>query len=1037
GERSREAAARRVELECPELGSHLINLVQLGQDTPRDDGPFHEAATRQAAEGLAGARFNQAATRQGRWRRFRLSMQTPRDLVESLGLLGVLIGLAIVGHLLLPNWGSAAGRLLAPWRFVPSVGSVEILEVTPGDVDLLAGQRLEILATIRNPEGTPYEATAWIGTPDGREADLPMTTSDDGTQFRLTLPSVTEPMTYRLEIGDSQTERFEVRLREKPTVQSVDVTYHFPDYLNRPDESFTQKTADLEAPQFTVAELRIRPSVPIARGHLTLGRFECRGDIEEKGMLLHVTNVPMTENGTFTIQLEDDAGYSDPEPRVNRIRVLPDAPPSVQLLKPGRQTTAAPGDDVVVLVRGADDHGLGRLKIEMRRVETNADAPGADADSSPVVTLKEWTDLDEGKTATRRHRLKLDPEHVRPGQTILLRGIAWDKRQVAMPRWDMRLTPQSTTGPWHAVRIVTPQDSAEATLEQLDSLRTAIYKILMIQLRAHTDTVRVVKLQREDEIQAAAGRVRARQIEIQKSTAQLVESIASNVPPPHREIRRSLNRLAVGPMIEAVRQGDELARIKRPDKLAAPATSLGQTQETIIQTLRKLLDETRRAEADILAEMANRPGGDLPDDVKKKLEEARDKLAEFLKQQKKVIEATENLAKRPVEDFTEKEEELMKQLAAAEDDWSRFMKELHTDLSKLAEQDFSNPSMLKELVEIQTELKMAEDALTKKTADIAVPLEQLGYEMAEEILTNMEKWLPDSPDRERWSQEESLTDADKEAPMAELPGELEDLIGELMEEEEDLFDEMEDISSSAADSLDKGAGWDAMDGPISNMSAKGVTGNRLPNTSEMSGRAGEGRSGKSSGEFVGDEAVGKGGRKTASRLTPDPFEKGQIKDHSKDPVGGATGGGKESGQGAEGLEGPQSRSPGERDMKRLAGRQASLRNKAEGIDLQFQVLNYHHTDLKKMIELMAQVERDLKAGRYQNALRQRKVLADGLGHVKQYAEGQFQLRQDATSNLPGEIQKEILGGMRDPSPPGWEEMNRRYFERLSSGKEGP
>ena len=138
--------------------------------------------------------------------------------------------------------------------------------------------------------------------------------------------------------------------------------------------------------------------------------------------------------------------------------------------------------------------------------------------------------------------------------------------------------------------------------------------------------------------------------------------------------------------------------------------------------------------------------------------------------------------------------------------------------------------------------------------------------------------------------------------MAELPGELEDLVGELMEEEEDLFDEMEDAGSSWADSLDKGAGWDAADGPISNMSAKGVTGNRLPNTSEIGGRSGEGRQGKASGEFVGDTAVRKGGRKTPSRLAPDPFVKGQVKDISKDPVGGATGGGKESGVGGEGLE---------------------------------------------------------------------------------------------------------------------------------------
>ena len=88
-----------------------------------------------------------------------------------------------------------------------------------------------------------------------------------------------------------------------------------------------------------------------------------------------------------------------------------------------------------------------------------------------------------------------------------------------------------------------------------------------------------------------------------------------------------------------------------------------------------------------------------------------------------------------------------------------------------------------------------------------------------------------------------------------------------------------------------------------------------------------------------------------------------------------------------------------------------------------------------MIEVMAQVERDLKAGRYQNALRQRQVLAEGLGNVKQYLEGEFEVRKDATANLPADIQKEILGSMQDPSPAGWEELNRQYFERLSGGGE--
>jgi hypothetical protein len=432
-----------------------------------------------------------------------------------------------------------------------------------------------------------------------------------------------------------------------------------------------------------------------------------------------------------------------------------------------------------------------------------------------------------------------------------------------------------------------------------------------------------------------------------------------------------------------------------------------------------------------LSELKKRPGDDLPDDVKRKLEEMRTKLDKFLEQQKKVIEATQNLAKTPVDDFTTEQEEQLKGLAATEDNWAKFMKELNSDLSKLPEQDFANPTLAKESVEIQVELKWARDALLSKNADVAVPLEQLGAERAEEMTTNIEKWLPDTPDREKWSQEEPLTDEFKEAPMAELPNELEDMIGELADQEDDLFEEMEDVSSSWTDSLDKGAGWDAMDGPFSNMSARGVTGNRLPNNSEVVGRSGEGRQGKASGEFVGDEAIGKGGRKTPSRLTPDPYVKGQIKDHSQESPGGATGGGKESGKGGEGLEGPSPRNPGARVAERLAAKQATLRNKAEAIDLHFRVTNFHQVDLQKMIEVMAQVESDLKSGRYQNALRQRKVLAAGLNNAKQYLQGRFDVRQDTSTNVPADVQKEILGSMQDPSPAGWEELNRRYFERLS------
>jgi hypothetical protein len=1053
-QRSLEAMARRVESELPELQSNLINVVQLSEDTQNADQAFCQAAVEDAVGRVGHCRFEEAARRQTRWRRFYFCMQTPRDLAESLLVSGLLVALALLFQTLIPNWGSAASRLMQPWSFVPTVGRVQIVKVVPGDAEVLRHASLEISAEIKNPEGTAYEGTLLVTEEGGEEKKVTMTADAEHIHYKATVSSVAQPLVYRLEIGDSQTAVYRVQVRDKPTIDEVEVTLQYPQYLDRPPERRVQKDADIEAPQFTIAELRVRPSAPIADGHARCEGLTIAGRVEEDGRVL-VLRMALLKDADFTIHMTNSAQHVDPNPRVNHIHVIPDKPPTVELLKPGRQEKAAPGAAVPVTIRATDDYGVGRVRLEMRikagegvqgsgfRVQTPDNAPAGEAaakspeprtpnpePSPPGQTVQEWTKFEASTAVVVNHALQL-PAEVKPGQSVLVRALAWDKRRFVEMGQDLQ--PQQSATDWHTITIESPQAKADATLKEIENLRAEIWKIFQKQVAARLAAATILK---KDDLAgrvAVAGQVRKQQIEIQKATADLAAAIKDEDKEDRATIKRILQQLAAGEMLQAVSQSDGLLKLTDAKGFQEPVPVLVGTQDRIITVLQKLLDAARQAQGEVLDEMKKRGGGNLPDDTKKKLEEAKKKLDEFLKAQKKVIEASESLAKKPVEDFSQEEEQLLKTLAAAQDDWAKFMKELATDLSKLPEQDFANSSMAKELVEIQTELKMAEDALLKKSADIAVPLEQLGYERAEEITTNLEKWLPDTPDREKWSQEEALTDADKEAPMAELPGELEDIIGDLMEEEDDLFDEMEDVSSSAADSLDKGAGWDAADGPISNMSAKGVTGNRLPNTSEIGGRAGEGRQGKSSGEFVGDEAVGKGGRKTPSRLTPDPIMKGQIKDHSKEPTGGATGGGKESGQGGEGLEGPTPGSPGKRDPQRLAEKQAALRNKAQGLDLRFQVTNFHRTDLKKMIEMMRRIEDDLKAGDYQSAARQRRVLAEGLGNVKQYLEGELQLRKDTSANLPTDIQKQILGGMQESSPPGWEELNRQYFERLSAG----
>jgi len=497
-----------------------------------------------------------------------------------------------------------------------------------------------------------------------------------------------------------------------------------------------------------------------------------------------------------------------------------------------------------------------------------------------------------------------------------------------------------------------------------------------------------------------------------------------------KKLRAVVFGLATTETVRAVRALDLIRQSKNPAEVAAEVKALAESQDRVIDVIKRILGVVEAMEAQTKEEEKAKPASDLEDQRADALKDLQDDLKKFMEEQKKVVNETTSLAKRGVEDFTPEEEEKLKQLEATQDKWEKFLTEKYTDLSKMQEQDFSNPALLDELVEVFSEVKMAKDALSEKATEIATPAEEAGLEGAKSIQTNIEKWLPDTPDRQKWQMEEPLMDY--QTPMAELPKELEDLVGDLMEEEEDLMSDIEDATSAWNDSLDKGAGWDAMDGPISSMSAKGVTGNRLPSKSEISGRSGEGRTGKAAGEFVEKTATGKGGRQTPTRLTPDPFEKGVVDDKSKEPPGGSTGGGKISGGGGEGLEGPV---PPElkQQMNALGGRQADLRNRAERVAAGFKVLNYPEESVQRVLKTMESIEGQLKTGRYVNVSRERQVLLKSLKEAESVAKGEARVNRDV-SRVGSSLQDELIQSPGEQMPRGYEELLNGYYQVLSKTK---
>jgi DNA-binding ferritin-like protein len=906
-------------------------------------------------------------------------------------------------------------QMFHPAVFVPKTGSMVLTKVQPGDVTLVAGQPLEIDAIATGPLTPEAQLIFDDGTP---MATLSPTPVDDGLQYTYRADHIDKSMKYRLAVGGTESPWYSVTIVRQITLHDITLGITPPTYTNVTPSSttLTPNTMDkpVGAPQGSSVQVAATIDIPANGAMLQLG---------DQAPIPMIANSAKTGfSGSFTINdetqvavlLTDGAGQiiaKLPETQLV-IHCTKDAAPAIEMKFPTQDTVVAPNAPVKIAATLKDDYSLVSSRVLM--------AVGPDAPLAPVASQ---TYPAGTTTIDLSQALDLNPDIRKHGNSIRVQVEATDNRDLtAVMTKDStdKGGPQTTASPIFEIKFRDPEITAKEEKEQADKLRQILGEMLDAQKKLNTKTVtwNVKEPQTMSQISVAQSDLR----KLMDTTAQTYAFDESN-----KIVQKTLQVLALNPAKNAVDFATALAAEKEPAQQSKLSEDLQGQQRRIISTLESLLSLLTAA-PEPATQPTTRPGDQLASkpDAFSKLD---DQLKQFMKEQQKLLDQTAGLAKKPVDNYDDKDKKLMADLLQAQDKLDAFMKAAVSDFSKNAEQDMANASMAKEAQQIYSEVTMAKDALKAQAAEVAVPAEESGLEGAKELSSNLEKWLSNTPDRTQWTQEELAQKSD--TPMPELPKELQDMVGELMEQQEDLFDAAEDQNANITDSADKGIGWDAADGPIADMSAKGVTGNQLPNNNEMGGRSGEGRSGKSQGEFVGDTAVGKGGRNTPTRLDPTPFAQGQIKDTSKDPVGGATGGGKMSGEGAAGLQGPV---PGKAvdGLKRLATKQAEIRNSAERLALQYKLSRYDNFKLQASINLMREVETDLNSGRYQNAMRKRDVLLDDMDTSRMLLSGQINVQQDTTPTTSLKLQKDLNDAMKGELPAAWSDPLKEYYKKLAS-----
>lgn len=1003
-----ERVARTLESRCGLADNSLINAYQF---ETRALAPAEASFTRATRE--TSLRQLEALPRAALWE--------PRQLVPWVaGALGILATWALYAGLFPEAVENAWQRYTRPLAEMPPLSPFQLTLTAPAGLVVDEGADVLVQASLKHRAGPlPETARATLvwrpGTdplppePDGGTA-LGLAPAAAGAPgiFQHRFRAVRTSFTCRAFADATYSPPLTVTVRPLPRLQRS--TFHLtpPAYTGLPAHAQPGPPERLRALPGTVVRATLTVDQPLTRLVWQAGERArpCRAlatgwDIQfELAQAESYALIATTRHGTEVTVA------------TGALALAADRQPEVDFTVDNRNQFLVPGESLALPLAARDDHGIATLGVQLRDPTGN----------SPVRTLKRWSYLGPpGRAGPLAETMTFvaDPQLVPPGQTVLVE--AWCR--------DFSPGGQAALSRPVVLRIKSPEALSVSEADPLHKafglLRRALVQQRSSQALTGNLQANLAEARAGKRLADHARAIAARQRDARKTIA-AARSAFTRVP-SGRTCATALTPLIEGEIPWVLTALADLPAAA-PAKLEAALARLDARQAYIATELLRLLGALARSEPDRrpadTADSAAEP--DLMP-TRQAAEDLVDDLEDFVRGQKRILERSRSLLEDGPDDLTEAEEVILGELAREESKWARFLEEKISDFSKLAPQDFADGTMAEEFNEVFQEVQLAAKELYDKNVEIAVPHEQAGVEGAEELIHNLERWLPDTPDHEKWLMEEAQTPAD--IPLADLPGELEDIVGELLDDEEAMAEDVEDVTSSWMDSLDKGAGWDAADGPISNMSARGVTGNRLPNEQEIGGRAGEGRQGRSHGQMAETTAEGKGGRETPTRLTPSPFETGSVEDTATEEGGGATGGGKLSGFTGEGLRGPAPPQL-QQQMARLQGAQAALRQRAEAVALVLKKRNLPSGDLETAIAGMRRFEAAAKAGDGLAVRRSYTRVLDAMADAHRQA-GRAALAHREENRLPDHLRAEIHAGYRDGVPTGYERLVAEYFRALA------
>ena len=443
-------AARAIEESDPEIKSAVLNFIDARQSGREIPPHIMKAMEKRAAVRLSKSDVDRAVDRS-------LLMRL------SYVLLGLVVGCCLY-TVFSPKQISLARALSVSEAAVAT--QTEFLEITPGDIEVLAGEFVDVTVDLRGD--IPEKVFAYTTTEDRGLVDEPVDlrpVADEEGRFSGRINGangrgILQPMTYRIVAGDAQTRDYQISVIAAPSAVMNSVELVYPEYMEFP--ASTVPGGDIDTWEGAEVTFNARTNMPVSTAVIQFADTP-DGKGEEVRMEIHGGSTELSgkwiakprSDGTYPkhyrLYVKTEAGQEDPNPLLYDIKVRSDQPPEVELLDPVVDLEM-PANAVVPLLVQARDKDFKLRSVTLKLKKGGEELP-------PEELIFDGLTNGYRKQITENFEFHLSPRRLVPGDVISMVIEARDNKPP--------LGNKATTHPI-SIRIVAPvaEDEVQEELEK-------------------------------------------------------------------------------------------------------------------------------------------------------------------------------------------------------------------------------------------------------------------------------------------------------------------------------------------------------------------------------------------------------------------------------------------------------------------------------------------------------------------------------------------------------------------------------------------